>query len=246
MRRLLLLAGTTEARLLAHALAARPDLDITASLAGRTADPVGLGVEVRTGGFGGTAGLTEHLRSRGVEILIDATHPFAAVMPWHAQRAASALAVPRLRILRPRWTERPGDRWTHVATISDAPEALLRVGATRVLVTTGRTDLGPYAAMTGVALFVRSIEPLPVGVVPHAVAILDRGPFAIDAERTLLTTNRIDAIVTKDSGGDDAKLVAARELGIPVVVVDRPSSPPGPMVADVPAALAWLADLLMR
>jgi precorrin-6A/cobalt-precorrin-6A reductase len=247
-RRVLILGGTTEAAALARALGDRPDIDVTTSYAGRTSSPTAPAGRTRVGGFGGAAGLAEYLRDEGVDVLMDATHPFAARMRWHAFEAAGVVGVPCVRVERPGWSASPGDRWVRVADLAAAAPAVIEGGYRRVLLTTGRTELGPFAACSGVWFLVRSIEPPDPQPLPHAEVVLARGPFTVAGERALMREHRIDAVVTKDSGGEAtaAKLVAARELGLPVIVVDRPPSPPGPLVRTVDEALAWLDAALGR
>jgi precorrin-6A/cobalt-precorrin-6A reductase len=238
--RVLVLAGTTEASTLAERLAAA-GVDVTSSLAGVTTHPRPRPGRVRVGGFGGAVGLAEFLRVERVDALIDATHPFAAQMPFNAATAAGAAGVPRCRVLRPAWVAGADDRWMPVPTLDAAREAVRRLGARRVLLTVGRQSARAFADGVDVTLVVRAIEP-PTDLPPSAHVVLDRGPFDLDAERRLLAEHRIDALVTKNSGGDatSAKLVAARLAGIPVVMVERPPQPAGPVARTVDEALSWL------
>lgn len=239
---MLILGGTTEASALARALGDRPDLEVTTSYAGRTSSPTAPTGRTRVGGFGGTAGLARYLRDEGVDALVDATHPFAARMRWHAFDAARDAGTPCVRVERPGWESGPGDRWVRVPDLASAARALVDGGYRRVLLTTGRTELAPFAACPDVWFLVRSIEPPEPQPLARAEVVLARGPFTVAGERALMSEHRIDAVVTKDSGGEAtaAKLVAARELALPVVVVDRPPSPPGPLVRTVAEALDWL------
>jgi precorrin-6A/cobalt-precorrin-6A reductase len=241
----LLLAGTAEASALARMLVVEPGVEVEASLAGRTRRPAELPCPVRTGGFGGVAGLSAWLRAHRIDAVVDATHPFAAVMPHNAAAAAAAAGASRVRLLRPPWAPTDGDRWHEVATLADAAATVERLGAHRVLLTTGRLDLEAFAGVRGARFVVRSIEA--PGSLPwsDAVALRDRGPYTVEGESALLREHAIDALVTKNSGGEAtaAKLAAARSLGLPVVVVGRPPSPPGPVVASAADALAWLRTL---
>lgn len=239
---MLLLAGTAEATALAGDLAGEPGIDVQASLAGRTRRPATLPCAVRTGGFGGAEGLTAWLRSTAVDLLVDATHPFAARMPHHAAAAAAVAAVPRVRLVRPAWTPVPGDRWHEVGSLDEAATAVTGSGARRVLLTTGRLEVAAFAPVRGVRFVVRSIEPPAALPWPDAVAVLDRGPYTVEGETALLREHGIDAVVTRNSGGTAtaAKLVAARTLGLPVVMVRRPPVPPGPVVATPAEAAAWV------
>jgi precorrin-6A/cobalt-precorrin-6A reductase len=245
--RVLLLAGTTEAATLATLLAARPGVEVVASLAGRTTSPAPLPCEVRTGGFGGPDGLEHALSAGRFDALVDATHPFARVMSRHAAAAAAATGVPRLRLVRPAWRPAAGDRWHDVDDLTAAAGALAALAARRVLLTTGRGELAPFASLQGVHFVVRSIErpdPLPLPAAATTV-VLARGPFTEDGELALLRGHRIDTIVARNSGGEAtaAKLAAARTLGTRVVMVRRPAPPPGPLAATPEAALRWLDAL---
>ncbi len=237
--RVLVLAGTTEATELAGRLTAEGH-DVTSSLAGLTRHPVERPGQVRRGGFGGTDGLARYLTDEAIEQLVDATHPFAAVMPFHAAEAATGAGVAHCRLLRPPWTPLVGDRWHHTATLAAAAEALPALGAERVFLALGRQSLQPFAGSSGRWFLVRAIEPLDA-VLPDAEVVLDRGPFDVDDEVALLTRHRVDTVVTKNSGGTaaEAKLVAARRLGLRVVMVDRPPQPAVETVATVGAAVAW-------
>jgi precorrin-6A/cobalt-precorrin-6A reductase len=245
---ILILGGTTEARELAAALADRTGPvgpRVTSSLAGRVAQPRLPEGEVRIGGFGGAAGLAAWLRAEAVDAVIDATHPFAGAISRNAAEAAAEVHVPLLALRRPSWVPVSGDRWHPVGSL-DAAAALLPTLGSRIFLTTGRQGLAAFAALDGLFFLARSVDapepPMPV----HTEVLLDRGPFTLDGERAVLREHRIDVLVTKDSGGAATapKLTAARELGLPVVVVSRPEPPAGvPTVPGVPSALGWLAQL---
>jgi precorrin-6A/cobalt-precorrin-6A reductase len=243
--RLLILGGTTEARRLAERLAGRDDLRVTLSLAGRTLDPVKQPVPVRTGGFGGVAGLVAFLRQNAVDGVIDATHPFAAQMSRHASEAAAAAGVPLLALRRPAWDPVEGDRWTEVESVAEAAAALGE-RPRRAFLALGRQELAPFEALPQHAYLIRSVDPVePPLAVPDAVYVTARGPFGVEDDVRLLTEHRIDVVVSKNAGGDAsyAKIAAARRLGLPVVMVRRPAVPDVPAVATVEAAVAWIAHL---
>ncbi|MDK1475431.1 cobalt-precorrin-6A reductase [Streptomyces sp. 549] len=245
---MLVLGGTAEARRLAAELVgwARPGLRVTSSLAGRVASPRLPPGEVRVGGFGGTAGLTRWLREHRVDALIDATHPFAGTIGFHAAEAAAHAHVPLLALRRPGWVPGPGDDWHSVASLAEAAEELPALGE-RVFLTTGRMGLAAFAHLDGLWFLARSVDPPEPPHPARMEVVLDRGPFTLDGERDLLRRHRIDVVVTKDSGGPAtaAKLTAAREAGIPVVVVRRPPTPEGvPSAPDPAGAARWLRDVL--
>jgi precorrin-6A/cobalt-precorrin-6A reductase len=243
--RLLILGGTGEAAALAQAASARfgERLAVTSSLAGRTARPQAPAGRVRLGGFGGAAGLTDYLAAEAVDFLIDATHPFAATISRHARLAAAVARVPRLMLVRPPWAPVPGDRWIGVPDLAAAAATAATLGR-RIFLTVGATELaafGPYRdARYLVRLVDRPDRALPLEMYDLVIA---RGPFALADERALLARHRIDALVCKASGGaaTEAKLTAAREAGLPVVMVDRPPPEPGEAVGSVQSALEWLA-----
>jgi precorrin-6A/cobalt-precorrin-6A reductase len=237
--KVLVLGGTTEGRELAAACAQVPGIATVTSLAGRTSAPVLPPGEVRIGGFGGAAGLAAYLRDAGIGAVVDATHPFAASMTAHAIEAASAAGVPLVVLRRPGFTPVAGDRWHRVPSLAAAAAVLPALGS-RVFLTTGRQGIAAFAGVPDCWFLARSVEP-PVPPMPSRLSVvLDRGPFTVEGERRLLAEHRIDVMVTKDSGGTAPKLAAARELGLPVVVVDRPGLPPAEVVAGVAEAMGWL------
>ncbi|GAA3164836.1 cobalt-precorrin-6A reductase [Blastococcus jejuensis] len=239
--RVLVLGGTGEARRLATALV-DDGVDVLSSLAGRVADPLLPPGEVRVGGFGGVAGLTAWLRAHPTAAVVDATHPFAAAMTAHAAAACGLTGVPLLRLQRPGWTPRFGDDWRRVDSLAEAATAV--AGFESVFLTTGRLGLAAFAGLTARCL-VRSVDPPEPPLPPRATVVLARGPFTVSDELALMRQHRVDVVVTKDSGGamTAAKLTAARELRLPVVLVRRPPLPAGvPTVATVEDALAWLPD----
>ena len=235
----LVLGGTTEARELAAALAARPGVRVTSSLAGRVSRPGALAGDVRIGGFGGAEGLAAWLREHEVDAVVDATHPFAAGITANAAAAAATTGVPAVVLRRPGWRPGPGDRW-HMADSLAGAAALLPSLGRRVFLTTGRLGLAAFADLPELHFLVRSVEPPEPPLPAHTEVLLARGPFTTDDETALLREHRIDVLVTKDSGGAATapKLAAARQLGVPVVVVRRPPLPEGvTAVPDVPGVL---------
>src|SRR5579859_2421649 len=241
----LLLGGTSEASKLAEALSEEPRVGLTVSLAGRTSRPmVAPHARLRSGGFGGVDGLSQYLRGEAIDVVVDATHPFAAVMPFHAAEACEQAGVPLLKLYRPAWTPVPGDCWIRVSDLAQAAASLVSHAARRVFLTTGRQELEPFRSLRGMAFVVRSVEPPDLRGFEAASPLLMRGPFDLAGERSILTEHRIDTLVTKNSGGAAAepKLHAARELGVRVVMVERPPIPCVPTVPSVAQALSWLKE----
>ncbi|WP_406102084.1 cobalt-precorrin-6A reductase [Streptomyces canus] len=239
---ILILGGTTEARELAAVLTARPGVRVTTSLAGRVTRPGAVAGEVRIGGFGGAAGLADWMREEHVDALIDATHPFARAITAHAAQAAAATGVRTVVLRRPGWRPGPGDRWHPVDSLAEAAALLPGLGR-RVFLTTGRMELAAFAHLSELHFVVRSVELPEPPMPPHTEVLLARGPFTVADESTLLYDHCIDVLVTKDSGGaaTSAKLTAARELALPVVVVRRPPLPEGVgSVPDVAGVQRWL------
>ncbi|MEM7509030.1 MAG: cobalt-precorrin-6A reductase [Pseudomonadota bacterium] len=235
--KVLLLAGTTEARQLAGLLAANGH-DVTASLAGVTHAPLDQGVETRSGGFGGAAGLTQWLKTSGTQALIDATHPCARQMPHNAAAATETLNLPRLRLMRPPWTVAAS--WREIQDFTRAVDALPQ-GA-RVLVTTGRGETAPMLTRPDLTVFLRSIEdpgPLP----RHVHSIRARPPFTMAQERALLQKHGITHLLAKNAGGDAAKLDAAKSANVSVILIRRPDPPPGPVATHPSEALVWIDSL---
>jgi precorrin-6A/cobalt-precorrin-6A reductase len=241
----LILAGTTEATELARELSAA-GIAVVSSFAGATSQRVDRPGHVRVGGFGGVAGLGEYLAAEQIAAVVDATHPFAAVMPFHADAACRAQNVPLCRLLRAPWTPTEHDRWIEVVSIAAAAERVSELDARRVMLAIGRQTLDAFVPCTSQWFLVRSIE-RPTTQLPHMLSIQDRGPFTIEGEQALLREHSIDLVVAKNAGGHAtaAKLRAARELGIRVVMVERPAQPSGVhTVASVDEAARWLRQIV--
>lgn len=214
------------------------------SLAGRISDPVRPGGAVRIGGFGGVGGLRQWLGDNRIDLVVDATHPFAATMTAHAAEATGRLGLPMIRLSRPGWIAAAGDHWHRVPDIGAAASASAELGD-RILLTIGRQGVGAFAGYTRPWYLIRAIDPPEAELPPRHEILLARGPFTVAAESELLARHRIDVLVTKDSGGaaTAAKLTAARAAGIPAVVVDRPPVPPGlTVVPTVDAARTAISE----
>ena len=242
--RVLILGGTGDARRLAS-LATAAGFDVTSSLAGRTAHPKLPEGASRAGGFGGAEGLAAYLRDGGFDCLVDATHPFADQISRNAAQAAALAGLPRVLLDRPGWEAAPGDRWIRVSSAEDAASKLTGL-ASRVFLTIGRQELAVFAHLQRIWFLYRMIDAPATGEPrPPGLLLLDRGPFSEHAERALMEEHRIEAVVTRDSGGEETypKVAAARALGLPVVTIERPPIPPGEVVRTPAGALAWLQAL---
>ncbi|MGO4704608.1 cobalt-precorrin-6A reductase [Microvirga sp. 2MCAF38] len=240
--RILILGGTTEASALAGRLAERTDIAAVLSLAGRTAAPKRAAIITRIGGFGGIEGLKQWLVEHHTDAVIDATHPFAARISHNAAMACGALDLPLLALRRPAWQPVTGDLWREVASMKDAVEALGRAPR-RVFLTVGRLELRHFASAPQHHYLVRTIEPLGDALpVPHVTAIEARGPFDEEAERDLMIAHRIEILATKNSGGAATygKIVAARTLSLPVIIVTQPQKSDADKVETADAAMVWI------
>ena len=240
--RILILGGTGEARELAAGLTAA-GVDVVSSLAGRVRNPRLPAGEVRIGGFGGAAGLAGFLRAEAITGVVDATHPFATAITANAAEAAAEAGLPLLVLRRPPWPADPS--WQTVPDIAAAAAAAAAWPGESVFLTTGRRDLGAFAADGEHRFLVRAVDPPDPGgpVPPRMTLLLDRGPYTPEGEAALMREHKVGLLVTKNSGGPmtAAKLQAASELAVQVVVVERPPLPPGSTaVTTVAEALAWV------
>jgi precorrin-6A/cobalt-precorrin-6A reductase len=239
--RVLLLGGTAEARALAKTL--HPQVDIISSLAGRVPEPALPIGPVRVGGFGGVDGLRRWLQEERIDAVVDATHPFAATMTAHAAEVCGELRIPHLVLARPAW-----DPGTAIIVTSDteAAEIVAQQRYSRVFLTTGRSGVNAFADNDAWFL-IRAVTEPDAAVLPRRYQLLlSRGPYHYDDECAIMREHRIEALVTKNSGGDmtRAKLDAAAALGIPVVMVARPQLPAGvAAVGTVQEAADWVGGL---
>lgn len=245
MRRILILGGTAEARQLAGRLAGRDDLSVTLSLAGRTASPAPQPVPVRIGGFGGAEGLAEYLSDECIDVLIDATHPYAATISANAAKAVAESGAKLLALRRPPWEKVPGDLWNEVDTLAGAVHTL-GDEPRRVFLALGRKDLVPFLHAPQHSYLIRSVDPVdPPLALPRVQYITGRGPFTEEHDGALMATHHIEVVIAKNSGGDATygKIAAARALGIDVIMLRRPALPPVAQVETVEDVVRWLDHL---
>ena len=227
---------------MAERLDGRTDLTVTVSLAGRTTAPAAQAASVRVGGFGGAEGLAHYLARERIEVLIDATHPYAAIISANAAEAAAATRVPLLALRRPPWAPLPGDRWIEAANTDTAVDALGE-GPRRVFLTLGKTGIETFARAPQHYYLVRSVEPVdPPLPIPHASYVIGRGPFTETTDRKLMAAHSIDIVVAKNSGGTATygKIAAARALGLPIILLRRPALPEVRTVGTIEEAMMWL------
>lgn len=247
MKKILILGGTGDAVKLATKLVAIPEIEVISSLAGRTKKPLALVGQVRIGGFGGAEGLANYLQENSIDILIDATHPCAGQITNNGAIASQIANIPHLMLVRPQWEKVAGDNWIEVESVAAAARAISEE-VDRVFITSGRQQLEPFLERSqiypNIWYLIRSIDP-PDLELPNSKVLLDRGPFSLEQERQLLRDYQIQAIVSKNSGGDAtyAKVIAARELGIPIIMVQRPAMPEGNKVTSITDAIAWIHQL---
>lgn len=240
--RVLLLGGTTEASELARRFAGDERFEVTLSFAGRTANPLALPVRTRSGGFGGIEGLASYIARESIELVVDATHPFAAQISMNAINACARTGTPLITLERMPWAQVPGDTWLHFADVTSAVAAL-PPEPLRVFSGLGRLSLEALRAAPQHHWVIRVIDPIaePLGL-SHATVVTARGPFKLGDDLALFNAHRIDAVLAKNSGGTAAyaKIEAANELGLPVYIIDRPMITERPVVRSVDEAWVQL------
>jgi len=239
--RILILGGTTEASHLARLLADDNRFEATLSLAGRTAAPKPQALPTRTGGFGGIAGLEAWLREHDIAAVIDATHPYAAQISSHAVAACDTRAIPLGSIVRAPWKRQDGDNWIEVESPEAAASALGSTPA-RIFLSIGRQELATFASAPQHHYIARTIDPPDVMLPPNIRFVHDRGPFDVAAEEAFLAQERIDVIVSKNSGGVATypKIAASRRWRLPVIMISRPHKAQGVVLDSPEAAMRWL------
>ena len=246
--RILILGGTQEGFDVAERLAELEGVEIISSLAGRTRDPRTPKGKVRSGGFGGAEGLARYLRAERITRLINATHPFAEEISANAVSAAQAAGIPLMRLLRPAWVVQRGDRWVAARHATEAAELCRREGG-RIFLTLGSGEIEAFTHVHNAHFVVRMIDAPDELPLRDYRVIAARGPFSLQEELRLLAEHHIGLVVAKNSGGDAtyAKIEAARRIGLPVIMIERPAialDPRSPAVATVADAVAWVRQLL--
>ncbi len=243
MKRLLILGGTGEAAALHEAAGGRFEagLEVVSSLAGRTNEPRSLPGRVRTGGFGGAEGLTGWLREAEIDMLVDATHPYATRISANARAACETADVVRIILWRPPWTVQPGDNWISVADAAEAAALLPSIGK-RAFLALGSGQLWQFGDVKGVWLMSRVAETPEPHSTPPGFVLVGRGPFDADDELRLLEEKDVDVLVSRNSGGGATvgKITAARRRGIPVIMIERPVPEPGERYSDIEEVMQWI------
>ncbi len=243
-KHLLILGGTTEARELARrvTLMIGKRVRVTTSLAGRRATAPNLSGEVRTGGFGGIQGMKDYLGEAAVDLIVDATHPFSPTISEHANAACTDTGMPRLQLMRPAWSLPPSAKYLEAGDLPEAAEMLPRM-ARRVFLTTGLRGLEAFSGLDDLWFLGRLMDApeTPPTLANHHL-ISGNPPYSLDAERALLAEHNIDTMVSKQSGGPstEAKIIAALEAGVVIVLIRRPPPEPGPQAETVDEAFAWI------
>jgi precorrin-6A/cobalt-precorrin-6A reductase len=244
VKRILILGGTRDALELADKLSAEGRFSVIYSLAGRVEHPRLPNCEVRIGGFGGIDGLSGYLMDERIHAVVDATHPFAARISQHVEEASQRLGLPLVALVRSPWIAVDGDVWHEVPDLQSAADVVPRLGK-RVFLAIGRQEVSVFAQCTDGYFLIRAIEPPSGPLPPNCDVVLGRGPFHFDDELKLLRDHAIDLVVAKNSGGAATypKILAAREIHIPVVMVQRPRAQQVLSVATPSAVLTWLHNL---
>ena len=241
MVRALILGGTSEAHSLADAVAGA-GFEAIYSYAGRTRAPPDQKLPIRVGGFGGAKGLAEYIHRKAITHVVDATHPFAAEISRNAVIACATTGKELIALEREPWAKASGDNWIEVADIASAVTAL-PVERARVFLAIGRQHVAPFGAKPQHTYTLRFVDP-PDGPLPlpDAEVIVSRGPFALAGELEMMHSRRIEWIVARNSGGTGAraKIDAARELGLPVVMLKRPELPDRKRTESVAEVMQWL------
>lgn len=231
---ILVLGGTGDAHQIAMGLQGA-GIDFVVSMAGATRKPVERPYATRIGGFGGADGLAEYLGKREITGLIDATHPFAASISRSAVEAAGIADVPLIRFARPEWD---ASGFQCVPDLDAAARAL--PSGARAFLTVGGKSLGPFVHRSDVWFLFRGVEPMEDPFI-QGEALVQRPPFTLESEVALMTAHGITHLVSKNSGGTQtrAKIDAATQLGIPVIMVERPVLPVVDSASAVFDILRW-------
>lgn len=238
-KRILLLAGTSDARLLAKRLKDAGH-EVMASLAGATKQPKPLPVPTRHGGFGGTAAQANFIADQGIDLVVDATHPFATRISPRTVKICAQMHLPYLRFSRPKWEPDPDEIWHEARDVSQLAN-IIPIDA-RVFLATGVQSREIAAALPGRVIYCRRVDDGPEPFALSGGWITGRPPFEVDAEKALFQTLDVSWVVAKNAGGPArAKLEAAKALGVQVAMIARPTGADVPTVHTLDEVLEWVA-----
>lgn len=241
MKNILILGGTSEARDLSI-LVRKENIKAVISYAGVVKKIAKQPLPKRTGGFGGADGLAEYIINEKITHLIDATHPFANTISENAILAAKKTGVLFTTLERDPWEPEAGDHWTTVKTIESAIN-LLNGPPERVFLAIGRQEIKGFFRNRHHFYLLRMIEDTPINFeIPDFEVIHDKGPFKYEADKQILLKYNITKIISKNSGGSGsrAKIEAARDLNIPVIMIERPSVSPRSIFNNPDEVLKWI------
>jgi precorrin-6A/cobalt-precorrin-6A reductase len=240
---LLLLAGSGEARTIAEGLAAH-GVDTIVSHADPQRGPAGAALPRVAGGFGGAEGFRRFVAERGISAVLDATHPFATRISHRTATICAALGLSYALVLRPEWVPGPGDRWTFIDHEEEAAQHIAPDAT--VFLATGRDSLKRLGGLAGRRIYCRLLS-APDGSFPFAGGqyLVGKAPFSVADETALFQGLGVDWLMVKNAGGSmpESKLTAARDLGIRVMMINRPAPPDALTFPDAQQALDWALAL---
>ena len=248
-KHVLILGGTGEARKLAQRINSElgKRVEITTSLAGIRSSPPNLPGKVRNGGFGGIQGMKAYLSKEDVDLIIDATHPFSKIISNHATIASSNIkdgSIPRLQLIRPLWCIPSSALCIEVDNL-EAAATYIKKTSQRVFLTTGIRGLKNFSNIKDLWFLVRLIDhPKIILPLENFQLIIGQPPYFLENELDILAQYSIDTLVAKHAGGHstEAKIIAAAESGIQIVLIRRPIPEPGPIAKSIDEALTWISQ----
>lgn len=220
--KILVVGGTADGRYLASELDAL-GVDVIYSIAGIVRKAT-LPCAVVSGGFSQFGGLEKFVLDNDITHLVDATHPFAQKMSNKIAQVSNILLLPAIRFHRKAWQKTAQDNWIEVTQWPELIEKLAHHQS--LFITAGQvtqTVLDQLAAQAQ-HLLLRTAMPVKITLPNNVTWIKAIGPFELEHEKQLIAQYKIDAIISKNSGGEStyAKIQAAAEVGIPVYQFKRP------------------------
>ena len=242
--KVLLLAGTHEARIIAKLIDKTSKYSLIASLAGITKEPIMIAEKMRFGGFGGQSGLIKFIKANNIHCVIDATHPFAINISSNARLVCNQIHIPYLLFERPPWIKTTNDNWFEIDSESELLPYLS--DGELIFIASGRQSVAYFKSNKNIKLICRQIDdpgiPFPYG---NGSYLIGRPPFSLESEIKLFKELNIDWLLMKNSGGSqsEAKLIAARKLGVKVGMINRPNNFRGDSYSDTTKVIKWLDGL---